>query len=222
MASTSEQENYILKRKIDPILTDLGPTQFLSVRPQGVLSSIDSSVSIVILNIPTFSFGTRSLIVDARRLGYKGPVLIVSKIETPELLDDVKALDHVVLLDKPYETKDLQGLVRKFIQDRTVQQRVHRRYNTVQQAHVEFLGKRVKTVTTLLNLSRGGCYFEFPRLMEIKPGDILRMTIELADVNRIYAMPARVIWTSTPSNGGHGIGVEFVGPGIMQSNPIGM
>lgn len=223
LASTSEQENYILKRKIDPIVYDLGPIQFMSVRPQGVHSALDSLVSIVVLNTPSFNVPARQAITDARRLGYKGPIMILSKVDTIEGLKEIKALDNVVLLEKPYEVKDLQGIVRKFILARKVEQRIYRRYHTVQRAEVEIVGHERKAMTTLFNLSRGGCYFEFTDGAKVKVGDTVKMTIELAEVNRRYAMPAKVVWTTAAGmSGGHGVGVEFLGRGDVESRPLGL
>ncbi len=223
LASTSEQENYILKRKIDPIVYDLGPIQFMSVRPQGVPSSLDSSVSLVAINTPSFNSQARLAITDSRRLGYRGPIMVLSKIDTVEAVKEIKAMENVVLLEKPYDVKDLQGVVRKFILARKVEQRIYRRYHTVQRAEVEIVGRDRKSATTLFNLSRGGCYFEFPRTTEVKVGDTLRMTIELSEVNRRYAMPAKVVWTTAMGmSGGHGVGVEFIGRGDVESNPIGL
>lgn len=223
LASMSEQENYILKRKIDPIIYDLGPVQFMSVRPQGVHSALDSSVSMVILNTPTFNSQARLAGADSRRLGYKGPIMVLSKMDTVEAVKEIKAMENIVLLEKPYEVKDLQGIVRKFILARKVEQRIYRRYHTVQRAEVEIVGRDNKSVTTLFNLSRGGCYFEFPRTTEVKVGDTLKMTIELAEVNRRYDMPAKVVWTTAMGmSGGHGVGVEFIGRGNVESSPIGL
>lgn len=212
LASASEQENVILKRKLDPIAFDLGPTQFLSVRPQGVQNALDASVALVILNTPTFTSTSRQAITDSRRLGYKGPMLIVSKVDMIEAVEELKAMENVVLLQRPYEVRDLQGLVRKSFITRKVSQQVHRRYNTVQKAHVDVGSGKPKASTTLFNLSRGGCYFEFPQRADVRVGQIVRMTIELDEVNRIYAMPAKVVWTTPMGiSGGHGVGVEFIG-----------
>jgi hypothetical protein len=211
LASATEQENVIIKRKLDPIVFDLGPTQFLSVRPQGVSSTLDNTTSLIILNTQTFNSAARQSVTDSRRLGYKGPIMLVSKVDMLDVLDEIRRMENVVLLQRPYEVKDLQGLVRKSMITRKVSQQVHRRFNTVQRAHVEMIGK-TKAATTLFNLSRGGCYFEYPNRAEIKVGDIVNMTIELDEVKRSYAMPAKVVWT-TPvgQSGGHGVGVEFLG-----------
>ncbi|MCM2281533.1 MAG: PilZ domain-containing protein [Bdellovibrionaceae bacterium] len=224
IASTSEQENYILKRKIDPILSDLGAIQFMSVRPQGVHAALDASVSMVIINTPSFTVPARVAITDARRLGYRGPILVISKMDSVEGVREIRAMEKVVLLERPYEVKDLQGIVRKFILARKVEQRVFRRYHTVQKAEVEVVGYEKKSITTLFNLSRGGCYFEFPRTMNVKVGDTLKMTIELAEVNRRYAMPAKIVWMTTAGqSGGHGVGVEFIGRGNVEANnPLGL
>ena len=211
LASATEQENVILKRKMDPIVYDLGPTQFLSVRPQGVQSTLDNTVGLVVINTQTFSTTSRQAITDARRLGYKGPVMVVSKVDMVDVVEEIRRMENVVLLQRPYEVKDLQGLVRKSMITRKVHQQIHRRFNTVQKAHVEQVGKK-GAATTLFNLSRGGCYFEYPYRAEIKVGDIVQMTIELDEVKRIYAMPAKVVWTTPVGmSGGHGVGVEFLG-----------
>lgn len=214
LASATEQENVILKRKIDPIVTDLGPTQFLSVRPQGVSATLDNTTGLVILNTQTFNTAARQSITDSRRLGYKGPIMLVSKVDMLDVLDEIRRMENVVLLQRPYEVKDIQGLVRKSMITRKVSQQVHKRFNTVQKAYVEQVGK-AKAATTLFNLSRGGCYFEYANRTEIKVGDIVQMTIELDEVRRSYAMPAKVIWT-TPvgQSGGHGVGVTFLGKAL--------
>ncbi len=223
LASISEQENYLLKRKIDPVLTDLGPIQFMSVGPKGLPSAIEAHVSIVILNIPAFTYSNQTTIQDTRQAGYHGPLLVVSKVDNPEMIKEIKSLENVILLEKPYEIKDLQGIVRKFILAANVAQRIHRRYNIIQPAEVEIVSKNTKAVSTVFNLSRGGCYFEFPRKADVKTGDFLNMTIELSEMNRIYAMPAKVVWTQPRGQaGGFGVGVEFIGRGSGHNQQIGL
>src|SRR3954466_14656024 len=103
LASATEQENVILKRKLDPIVNDLGPTQFLSVRPQGISSTLDNTTSLVIINCQTFTTVARQSITDSRRLGYKGPIMLVSKVDMLDVLDEIRRMENVVLLQRPYE-----------------------------------------------------------------------------------------------------------------------
>ena len=213
LASSSEHENYILKRKVDPLTTELGPLQVVTLRPQAIHSALDTSVSMIILNMPTFGDKTKSIIDEARRLGYAGPVLVAAKVGEPNVVDEIKEIENVVLLEKPYEVKDLQGIARKFILARKVAQRVHRRFTTAQPAEVAINDRRLRSVTTLFNLSRGGAYFEFPVVIDLKSGDLVEMKIDLNEMNRVYEVPARVVWTTARGfSGGKGVGVEFTGP----------
>jgi hypothetical protein len=220
LASVTEEENYILRRKLEPLTEELGALQFISVRPQGLISAADSSMSLAILNTLSYSRNHRVTLLALRASGYNGPVLVCAKAESREMIKELQAMRSTVFLEKPFEPKDLQGIVRKFIKAYNVSQQYHRRYTTAMSTEVEFGDK--KATGTLLNLSRGGAYFEFAKMAPVKNGDELKLHLNLNQVRRSYAMPVRVIWTTPIGfSGGFGVGVEFIGRGETQKLTFG-
>ena len=221
IVSRTEEENYILRRRLEPLAGEMGPMRFFSVRPQGLGGSAEPDLAVVVMHMVTFEPLHRDAIVQARAAGYHGPILVIAKASA-ETLTDIEGMPRVVLLDKPYDSKDLVGLVKKFLIEHQVAQRVHRRYPTAQRAEVEILAQKTKSKSMLYNLSKGGAYFEFPNTQKVKIGDIVNLSIELKDVRRSYMLPAKIVWTTEVGmGGGHGIGVEFVGRGDLSHNILG-
>ncbi len=212
LASTSEEENFILKKKIDPLVTDLGEMRFLSVRPQGLSTVLDPNSSLVIMNVSNYTKEIRATVMSLRAAAYSGPILVTSKIESVESVKELQTMQNMVFLEKPFVVRDLQGIIRKFLNARSVYQRIHRRYNTVMSADVEWGDNvRPKATSILFNLSKGGAYIELVDSAKVKKGDQLKVHITLDEVRKSYAMPAKVIWCSDSGmNGGCGVGVEFL------------
>lgn len=223
LASRTEEENHILRRKLEPLAHEYGPVQFVSTRPAGLAASIDAQTTQVILNYNEWQSKDAMVVEDLRgAAAYKGPILLIAKTQLVEAIRDLRSIEQVCFLEKPFETKDLQGIVRKYMNERAVAQRIHRRYNIMQEAEVEFQGRADKKFSRLFNLSKGGAYMEFLTLVPVKVGEILRLKMELRDVNRTYTMPAKVVWMmKSTSNGCTGCGVEFLGRGDVQRVIIG-
>lgn len=222
LASKTEHENHILRKKLEPICEQMR-CSFVSTHPQGLTSSIDTSMAVVILNFNEWTWREAQHLTDLREAGYHGHVLIMVKSKVLSAIQELEALDeNVVFLEKPFEIKDLNGIVQKMLSARSVAQRIHRRYNTMQDAEVEFSGREDRFVSRVRNLSKGGAYIEFSNLAPAKVGEILKVRFELKEMNRSYTMPAKIVWTSRSSlNGGTAIGVEFVGPGDIERNILG-
>ena len=212
LASISEEENFILKKKIDPLVSELGEMRFLSVRPQGLSAVLDPNSSLVIMNVANYTKEIRASVMSLRGAAYTGPVLVMSKIESLDSVRELQNMQNTVFLEKPFEIRDLQGIIRKFLNARNVFQRIHRRYNTVMSADVEWDDRRPKATSILFNLSKGGAYIELVGSAAVKKGDQLKVHITLDEVRKSYAMPAKVVWCSDRGmNGGCGVGVEFLG-----------
>ena len=78
-------------------------------------------------------------------------------------------------------------------------------------ADVEWGDSRPKATSVLFNLSKGGAYMELVGSSLVKKGDQLKVHITLDEVQKSYAMPAKVVWCSNRGiNGGCGVGVEFL------------
>ncbi len=214
LASTSEEENFILKKKIDPLVTELGEMRFLSVRPQGLSTVLDPNSSLVIMNVTNYSKEIRASVMSLRAAAYNGPILVSAKIESLESIKELQSMQNMVFLEKPFVIRDLQGIIRKFLNARNVYQRIHRRYDTVMSADVEWGDRgRPNANSILFNLSKGGAYIELVGSAMVKRGDQLKVHITLDEIQKSYAMPAKVVWCSNKgmNGGGCGVGVEFVG-----------
>ncbi len=213
LASKTEQENQILSRKLDVLEPEFPGLRFISLHPQGLASSVAETMAVVVINVQEWNRSEAISLVQLREAGYRGQVLVMAKANATAAVKSLQAMDGVVFLEKPFEAKDLIGIVRKMLTERAVAQRVHRRYNTNESAEVELYGRSDRFLTKVHNMSKGGAYLEFQQPTALKVGDMVRVKVELKDVNRIYTMPARVVWTSRAASvrGGIGAGVEFIG-----------
>ncbi len=213
LISRSQDENMILERRIEPAIPNVGPIHFLSAHPSGMVSSLDKGVTMVIVNLPIYKKEHISIVTTLRNAGFAGPVVILAKPDNIECVIELKKMRFVAFIEKPYDLKDLPGIVIKFAHARRVAQRIYRRFPTQQTAEVEIQGTTERKPMTLCNLSKSGAYFEVQLSQPIAIGDMLRVTIPLSEMNRTYSVPARVVWTSVPSilGGEAGVGVEFVG-----------
>jgi len=212
LASISEEENLLLKKKIDPLTSELGEMKLSSVRPQGMAAALDPNSNLVIINVFTYTKETRATVMSLRSAGYSGPVLVTSKIESLEAVRELQNMQNTVFLEKPFEVRDFQGIIRKFLSDSSVYQRIHRRYNLAMSADVEWVDNRPKASSRVLNLSKGGAFIELQQNSKVKKGDRLKVYIILDEIKKSYAMIARVAWCSNQvRNGAYGVGLEFLG-----------
>ena len=221
LASRTEQENVIIRRKLEPLGDEFPGLKFMGLHPQGLPVADIEAMTAVVFNVPEWTRAEAAILVDLRKAGYRGPVLVAAKASAGKALKSLQAMSGVTYLEKPFETRDLMGIIRKMLTDRAVSQRIHRRFYTDQDAEIEMDGQVNRYATRLRNISRGGAYIEFLSLAKVRIGDIVRVKVELADLNRTYTMPAKVVWTSLGTlTGGTGVGVEFVGPGDVKKNVL--
>lgn len=222
LASISEEENYILRRKLEPLSRDLGRLIFATTRPQGLMFSFKDGHNLIVFNVADFTPEHRDIILKLRDNGYKGEIVVCAKARNPDVIREVNVMPSTTFIEKPYENKDLLGVVTKLLSTKEVSQRIFRRYYTMQKAEIEFTESQRKESTTLYNLSKGGAYIEFSQRENLKVGDKITLHVPLNEVRRTYEMPARVVWTTANGQGGgYGVGLEFVGPGDVQKSIYG-
>lgn len=219
-ASKTEQENYILQKKLEVLDYEFKGLSFMGVHPAGLQASVDRLTASVIINLSEWSARDMKMISDLRSGGYNGPILVMAKPDTEASMAELRAQPGVGYLEKPFEPKDLIGITRKMLHARKVSHQVHRRFNTAQDAEVEAVGGK-KLLSRVRNLSRGGAYLEFLTPAPVKIGEIVTVKLELSQLNRVYTLPAKVIWTSRGSGRGAGVGVEFTGRGDVKSAILG-
>lgn len=193
-------------------------------RVTGVESAVEATSAIskggidcLVFNFETFSLSKTKLVTDARNLGNKFPIIIFAALVQKEALEHVKKLGNVVIIEKPFESKDVWGICEKFVQGRKVNQRIFRRFFTDQSAAVEKTGSGETMNVNIYNLSVGGAYVELPSGGNIAAGDIINMTIHLDKVSREYKVDALVVWAS-PS--GFWKGNPAAGLRFMKTNDV--
>lgn len=219
IASRTEQENYILQKKLESLEFEFADVKFVGVHLQGLPQSVDRLTTAILMNLNEWSPKEATFLKELRSHGYANPVLITAKSDTSTTLRELRATPGITFLPKPFETKELIGLVRKMLLARQISQQVHRRYLTAQDAEIEMGG--VKLVTRLRNLSKGGAYLEFLTPLTMTIGEYVSVKLELKDLKRTYTFPAKVVWANKHGNRGLGIGVEFTGRGEIFRSTIG-
>lgn len=228
LASRTEQENFILHKKLEDLGSQFRGLEFVGVHPQGVSAALDKSTGAVILNLSEWTSRESKHLDHVRSLSYNGPVLITAKGEVTDAIQALKSRQNVSFLPKPYELKSMQGILRKYLLARSVAQQLHRRFATEQDAAIESAsGKIPKMLSTVRNLSKSGALLELPLSSTFKVGDLVRLTLELKDLKRTYLMPAKVVWTSKSAGRVAGtaigtVGVMFVGRPDVARQIVGL
>ena len=213
ISSITEEENTLIRGKLNPLTEEFNKIHFQSCRPVNLVHSVSPDLCLLIINLHYYNSSQRKIITQMRNQGYLGPIVVVARASNPATAKEVQSIENVTFLEKPYDTKDLVGISRKHIFAAQVRQRVFRRYRTNQKTIVERYTKEDSKEGTVLNLSKGGAYVE-GEFENLDVGELLRLQINLNEVDREYTMPARVIWKVGRENAlnqtNTGIGVEFV------------
>lgn len=223
IASRTEEENQILKRKLEPLREEFDKLRFVGLHPQGLAMSARDNMAAVIVNVSDWGSIEGLTLSGLRDAGYAGPVLIIAKSIAEGSLRRLRSIDGVVFLEKPFEAKDLVGIVHKMLRARAVEQRVHRRFYTDEMAEIVPFGQNLIYSSRVCNMSKGGAFLEFVRAAPLRKGDMVRVKVELKEVNRTYTVPARVVWTGRANDADSNFtaGVEFVGVANVQKSVIG-
>jgi Tfp pilus assembly protein PilZ len=129
-------------------------------------------------------------------MGYTLPVIVFSEKVDKEAFDRVKKIPKVVIIEKPFESRDVWGICEKILQGKPVYQRVFRRFPTAQMAAIEKTMTGERYSGNIVNLSRGGAYVELAS-GHILPGDLLRLNIQSGSSAKQYAIDAEVVWAKT-------------------------
>lgn len=209
LASLSEEENVLLRKKLESLDAVFPDLRYQTCLPTALPSVVDAKYSVVILSLQHFKSSQKDLIKQIRTSGYFGPILITARPHSAESVRELERMENVVFLEKPFETRDLLGIVSKFIKSNHVRQRIFRRYNTSTKAVVQPYTKEDRHEGTVCNLSKGGAFLVGKFDEEFKIGELLRLHISLNEVERQYTVPVRIVW-KTNTDAAAGLGVAFV------------
>lgn len=147
-----------------------------------------------------------------RTTGYNYPMLMITDSLGGMSIEEVHNKYKIYFLERPFELKTLKGLARKLMVAKQVPQQVFRRYRTNLTATVETFISGEKYHSHMFNLSRGGAYFELDKRPSVTVGDLLRLKVNLADMEREHHIHGRIVWTTHKGHaaGGYGFGVKFM------------
>jgi len=231
LASRTEQENAILRKKLNSLVESVpGGARITTTRPQATKLELGGNPDLVIFNFNDWNQNELQFVEGLRKEGYERMIMILAKADAPTAVQNLALLERVVYLEKPFEIRDLVGIAEKAISHGAVAQRIYRRFNTEQQATVEFTsgdiggnggGNRAPAPRTIgsriFNMSKTGAYLELNSLQDVNVGEMVKLRMELEDVSRTYVMPAKIVWTQIMGRtGGTGVGVHFTGRGAVR------
>lgn len=178
-----------------------------------------AGIHLGLFDMEIFNRHKMRMLTDSREMGYEFPMLALARWMAPDAVAMVEKTSKTILLEKPYEQKDLWGLVKKLTQGNAAKQRYHRRFFTNQSTSMEMIQNGSKVTGSIFNLSRGGAYVEYEQ-SSLKVGDMMRFHVDLKDMKKAYSVNAKVVWISPKSDqpGRFGAGIEFMKAGDVYRN----
>lgn len=220
LASRSEEENILLRKKLLGLSESItGGVRVTTTRPQATKLELSGNPDLVIFNFNDWNDDELSWVTNLRGEGYDRMIMILAKADVPTAVQNLRFLERVVYMEKPYEARDLVGIAEKALLKGAVAQRIHRRFTVEQEALVDFGVGRGTIGSRVFNMSKTGAYLELNALQDIRVGESVKLRMELEDMNRTYVMPAKVVWTQVMGRtGGTGLGISFTGRGDVKRN----
>lgn len=208
------------------IQAELGRNRLYKIRlidrADQVLKYIQTyKIDCVVFNLSVFTVEKVSFASHLRDCGYNFPVMMFSNNIQLAALEALKKIPKTVMIEKPFESKDVWGIADKLVQGRHVSQRIHRRFYTNQKAHLVHSTTGEELSGRIYNMSHGGAYMEIDSGM-IKNGDVLRLRIPLDKFSKSYTVDAKVVWASEHGiwNGKPSCGIQFLKSGDVYRNLI--
>ncbi|MBX7231293.1 MAG: PilZ domain-containing protein [Bdellovibrionales bacterium] len=151
-----------------------------------------------------------NLVRDIREDGFDRSLLLLSA----PLEDQKKLINdnlNVHYLEKPYDWKTLSGLTQKLIQKKSIPQQIHRRFTTRQSAQIETFTTGEAIEVEMFNLSMSGAYCEFNHNCKFDVGEMVRLRVDLDQINKTHNITARVVWFRRKNEANsNGAGMRFI------------
>ncbi|MDZ4676027.1 MAG: PilZ domain-containing protein [Oligoflexia bacterium] len=193
--------------------------EMIETAPAALGRLAKGDISCMVFNFDSFNQQKISVITNLRDMGYTFPVIIFAAFVQKEAYDIVKKMDRVIIIECPFEAKDVWGICQKIVQGAKVNQRIFRRFYTNQKAVLEKTISGEIIAGAIYNLSHGGAYMEL-HSGRVRRGEILKVTIQLNKISKAYNVDAQVVWT-TPQGfwlGKPAIGLKFMKAGDVYRN----
>lgn len=178
------------------------------IRPAQLVDRLDPSIDLMIYNNHNnLSISFQQEVHNWRKKGFLASIILMSRVMDTALIDQFEILNNFVLVEKPYDDKDLRGIAEKLFRATQVAQRKFRRFSTNQDVAVTSYKTDFKSVTKVHNISLGGlCVEGHARGLQV--GDLLKINFSFEKLNVERVMNGKVIWVQdgeSPS-----AGIQFV------------
>jgi Tfp pilus assembly protein PilZ len=195
------------------IETELPYEVILSFDQKGIEAAIKAkNIHLMMLQTGNLAVQDIAYARTLRQMGFNYPMLMITDALGKTNVEEVNEKHKIYFLERPFELRTLKGLARKLMVARAVPQQLFRRYRTNLSATLETFISGDKYHTHMFNLSRGGAYFETNKKPTVQVGDLLRLKVNLADMERQHSIHGRVVWTTHKGHaaGGYGLGLKFM------------
>ncbi|PIS12151.1 MAG: hypothetical protein COT73_00010 [Bdellovibrio sp. CG10_big_fil_rev_8_21_14_0_10_47_8] len=140
------------------------------------------------------------------------PVLFLCSTISASLMKMSTNFSKVRMLKTPVDGYALyRTLIDLTAEFKDGQRQVHPRYLTDQVVEVRSDYHEGKAAGVMKNLSMGGVYFEIEEKgFEIKPGDMVRLSVFVGRPQKLYVFDAKIVWMNTKDPSRVGYGCAFV------------
>jgi len=221
--STANGESSVIKKKIEESL-DQVIIESCKDEHELMKNIVTKLYRLVVLNIDTYSIEKLQLARDLRTLGNSSPIVILAPSLEKEVIDRVERLFNVVILEKPLRKGDLVGVIQKFLKSDPVSQRFDQRYFTNEKVVFEPFGTAMRVKSTMLNLSKTGAYIECEKNPNVVIGDLVRMSVDLDEINKKHCVHGKVVWIQPKAKKSttYGAGVHFISDSEIYQHMLNM
>lgn len=192
-------------------MADLGRNQakIEFLRPSQLADRMDPDVDLLIYNNHNnLNLSFHQEIQSWRKKGFLASVVLLSRVMDATLIDQFESLNNFVLVEKPYEDRDLRGIVEKVFRAAQVAQRKFRRFSTNQKVAVSSYKTDFRTSTRVNNISLGGMCVEGD-WADLQVGDLLKINFSFDKLNVERVMNGKVIWVQEEGEQSSA-GIQFV------------
>lgn len=194
IVSMNQVEGKKIQELLSDVRTDKYRVQFEFLRPLQLSNKLDRNMDLLIYNNPnSLNMSLQQQISGWRRNGFLSSILLLTKVSDPSAMSSVESLSSCVLLEKPFEEKDLKGITEKFLNTIQVQQRKYRRYSTQQMVDISSYVTDFRTPSKVDNMSLGGLRVEGP-VANLRVGEVVKINFSLDKLNVERVMNGRVVW----------------------------
>ncbi|MCB0379257.1 MAG: PilZ domain-containing protein [Bdellovibrionales bacterium] len=204
-----DQTMAIVEHELSALTKHFEDIHFFRGRPGYIGTTIAEDTTILVYDAKEVNKYMQAFVKEARRANYEGPIVILGKIPETVNIETYLDDDGIVFIEKPYEVKDLVGIVWKYLTMMKVKQRQFRRYEVREKAIIETYNSDYKADTTIHDISKGGMRVIGDHIA-LKAGDLLRIHFNFDQIQKERVMSAKVVWVKKKDDNTQEAGLQFV------------